>query len=51
MAKMLFAPGEKVMFDKLTCMCNTCPRLILSKCNCGFAQRERKAIRVKLKLR
>ncbi|MCA9665193.1 MAG: cytochrome c biogenesis protein CcsA [Myxococcales bacterium] len=50
MAKMLFAPGEKVMFDKLTCMCNTCPRLILSKCNCGFAQRERKAIRAKLKL-
>ena len=47
-AQPLGRDGEFSLFAKLTCQCGTCPRLLLSKCGCGFAQRERAAIRKKI---
>ena len=33
----------------LVCMCGTCDRQTLHECTCGFAQKEREAIRMRLK--
>jgi cytochrome c-type biogenesis protein CcmF len=41
---------ERKVFSSLSCMCPTCPRIPLDACNCGFAHRERSAIRKKIAL-
>jgi cytochrome c-type biogenesis protein CcmF len=41
---------EHRIFSRLACMCRTCPKQPLSVCQCGFAAKEREAIRQKLAL-
>jgi cytochrome c-type biogenesis protein CcmF len=40
--------AQQRLFKKLACMCPNCPRIPLADCQCGFAGRERSAIRKKL---
>jgi cytochrome c-type biogenesis protein CcmF len=42
-------PRERKIFSSISCMCGGCPKIPLESCNCGFAQRERGAIRAKLR--
>jgi len=39
---------ELRLFHRLACMCPTCPRIPLATCQCGFAGKERNAIRKKI---
>jgi len=39
---------ERRLFAGIACMCPTCPRIPLASCQCGFAVKERAAIRQKL---
>ena len=38
------SPAEQRLFKRIVCMCDTCPRLPLSECGCGFAEKERARI-------
>ncbi|HEY3354956.1 MAG TPA: cytochrome c-type biogenesis CcmF C-terminal domain-containing protein [Polyangia bacterium] len=38
------SPLEAQLFRRIVCMCDTCPRLPLSDCGCGFAEKERNRI-------
>jgi cytochrome c-type biogenesis protein CcmF len=38
------SPVEQRLFRRIVCMCNTCPRLPLSECGCGYADKERTRI-------
>ncbi len=42
-------PRERKLFSAISCMCGGCPRIPLESCNCAFAQRERRAIRAKIR--
>lgn len=44
----LMTDPERDLFAKLVCLCGSCPKRLLSKCECGFAERERSAIRKKI---
>jgi cytochrome c-type biogenesis protein CcmF len=39
---------ENRLLSRLACMCPTCPRIPLDTCQCGFAAKERAAIRAKV---
>jgi len=39
---------EQRLVERLSCMCPTCPRIPLATCQCGFAGKERAAIRKKI---
>jgi cytochrome c-type biogenesis protein CcmF len=39
-----YSPAELRLFRRIVCMCETCPRLPLSECNCGFAEKDRRRI-------
>jgi len=41
---------EQKLFERLACMCPTCPRIPLADCQCGFAGKERTEIRKKIAL-
>jgi cytochrome c-type biogenesis protein CcmF len=42
--------AEQRLFSSLACMCPNCPRIPLGTCQCGFASKERTAIRGKIAL-
>ncbi len=44
----LSSPLEERLFSALACMCPTCPKIPLASCQCGFAGKERGAIREKI---
>jgi cytochrome c-type biogenesis protein CcmF len=46
--EVLITDAEREFFAKFVCLCGSCPKLLLSKCACGFADRERQAIRAKI---
>ena len=44
----LMTDAERDLFAKIVCLCGSCPKRLMSTCECGFAERERGAIRTKV---